>query len=177
MAGLRGIEDAVGQREAAAQEIEDAAGWKAAARGHAAAIRRTPPAGGLAPALGLAAALALMAAAMIVPAAAGWDVHVMSFPPLHAEWAPRTGPGTLPALGARGPRRASSRSTLAQRLPWRWLLAAVFAAGLAWMLALALVDGTGGIGHILTTPHEYLRTAHGVEDIPEMLREYVSRIP
>ena len=53
----------------------------------------------------------------------------------------------------------------------------MFAAGLVWMLALALVDGSGGIGHILTTPHEYLRTAHRIEDIHELLREYVSRIP
>ena len=131
----------------------------------------------MAAARGLAAALALMAAAMIVPAAAGWDVHVMSFPPLHAEWAPRTGPGTLPAL-ALAVLAALYAVDAAQRLPWLCRpLAAVFAAGLAWTLALALVDGTGGIGHILTTPHEYLRTAHRVHDVPEMLREYVSRIP
>ena len=147
------------------------------------AVARTAPPSRLpasvrswAPALGLAGALALMAAAMIVPAAAGWDVHVMSFPPLHAEWAPRTGPGTLPAV-ALAVLAALYAVDAAQRLSWRRLLAAVFAAGLAWMLALALVDGTGGIGHILTTPHEYLRTAHRVHDVPEMLREYVSRIP
>ncbi len=129
-----------------------------------------------APAVGLAAAIALMAVAMIVPTTAGWDVHVMSFPPLHAAWDPRVGPGTLPAV-VLAVLAAQGAVDVAQRLPWRWLLAAVFAAGLAWMLSLALVDGAGGIGHILETPQEYLRTARRIDDIPQMLREYVSRIP
>ena len=30
-----------------------------------------------------------------------WNVHVFSFPPLHAEWDPRVGPGTDPGRGAR----------------------------------------------------------------------------
>ena len=37
-------------------------------------------------------------------------------------------------------------------MAWRWLLPAVFAAGFAWMLSLALVDGAHGIGHILRRP-------------------------
>jgi hypothetical protein len=66
---------------------------------------------------------------------------------------------------------------LCERLSWRRLLAAVFAAGLGWMLALAFVDGTDGIGHILETPYEYLRTARRVDDVHALLPEYVSRIP
>jgi hypothetical protein len=153
-----------------------AARWQTAAAPATARAAARGPAPSRAAALGLAATLALMAAAMIVPAAAGWDVHVMSFPPLHAEWDPRVGPGTVPAL-VLAVLAALAAVDAAARLPWRWLLAAVFAAGLAWMLALALVDGVGGIGHILETPHEYLRTARRVDDIPQMLREYVSRIP
>ena len=65
---------------------------------------------------------------------------------------------------------------LSERLSWRRLLAAVFAAGLAWMLALAFVDGAHGIGHILETPYEYLRTARKVADVHQLLQEYVSRI-
>jgi hypothetical protein len=142
----------------------------------AVATRRRAPARRHAPALGLASALALMAAAMIVPTAAGWDVHVMSFPPLHAEWDPRVGPGTVPALvlAALAVRFAVD---VAARLPWRWLLAATFAAGLAWMLSLAFVDGADGIGHILETPYEYLRTARRVDHIGRVLGEWVGRIP
>ena len=47
---------------------------------------------------GLAGAVALAAVAMAVPAATGWYVRVHDFPPLHAQWRPRLGPGTLPAV-------------------------------------------------------------------------------
>ena len=56
-------------------------------------------------------------------------------------------------------------------------MAAVFGAGLAWMLSLAFVDGADGIGHVLQTPYEYLRTARRVDDVQLLLQEYVSRIP
>ena len=128
-----------------------------------------------APARGLAAAVALMVAAMAVPAATGWNVRVYNFPPLHALWMPRVGAGTvlsivLALLAAR------FAVDLAERLRWRWLLAAVFAAGLAWMLSLALVDGADGIGVILETRYEYLRTAREVTDVHQLLQEFVSRI-
>ncbi len=125
---------------------------------------------------GLAVALALVAAAMAVPALTGWNVRVRSFPPLHAEWDPRVGAGTVPAL-VLALLAARYAADLSQRLPWRALLAAVFAAGLAWMLSLALVDGADGIGHILGTPYEYLRTARNVTDVHQLLQEFVSRIP
>lgn len=125
---------------------------------------------------GLAAALALVALAMALPAVTGWNVHVRSFPPLHAEWAPRVGPGTLGAvaIAVLGARHAPA---LAERLTWRRLVVATFAAGLLWMLALALVDGRDGIGVILQTPYEYLRTARATDDLPATLREYTDRIP
>jgi hypothetical protein len=47
---------------------------------------------------GLAATVALMGLAMAIPTATGWNVHVMSFPPLHADWAPRVGAGTVPSI-------------------------------------------------------------------------------
>ena len=125
---------------------------------------------------GLGAALLLMAAAVVLPAVTGWDVRVRWFPPLHAEWQPRVGWGTLPAvvLGAAGlvlgPR-------LAEALPWRHLLLGSWAAATAWMLALAFVDGVGGVGRILETSYEYLPTARTTTDVPATLREYVSRIP
>ena len=124
---------------------------------------------------GLLVTLALMATAVIVPWAFDWYVHVHSWPPLHAEWDPRVGPGTLPAvvLAVWG---GWTVVPLAERVPWRTLLVLSFTVGLAWMLALALVDGRDGIGEILQTPYEYLRTARSVTDFHATLQEYVGRI-
>ncbi|MCW2848376.1 MAG: hypothetical protein JWR90_2350 [Marmoricola sp.] len=114
---------------------------------------------------------------MALPALTGWDVHVRYFPPLHAEWDPRTGMGTLPSLlvGALAVWQAVG---LAERLPWRTLLLSSYAGGVAWLFSLALVDGPGkGIGTILGDEYEYLRTARATSDLPAALREWVSRIP
>ena len=80
---------------------------------------------------------------MAVPAVLDWDVHVRWFPPLHAEWDPRVGlgHGAGRACSACWPWRYAV--DLAARLSWGRLLLAAYAAGLAWMLALALVDGLG----------------------------------
>ncbi|MFL6173170.1 MAG: hypothetical protein ACJ716_09810 [Marmoricola sp.] len=135
--------------------------------------RTAPPA---VAAYGVAVSVLLVALAMAVPAVTGWEVHVRSFPPLHAEWDPRVGPGTAAAVlvALLGVRYAAD---VAMVLPWRRLLVASWAAGLAWMLSLALVDGRNGIGQILQTPYEYLRTARATTDLPHTLHEYVSRIP
>ena len=125
---------------------------------------------------GITVTLVLVALAMAIPAAAGWDVHVRGFPPLLAEWGPRAGAASAAPL-ALAVLAACFAVDLAERLPWRWLLAAVFAAGLAWMLSLALVDGARGVGHVLETPYEYLRTARRTGDVHLLLQEYVSRIP
>ena len=129
-----------------------------------------------APFAGLAIAVALVTVAMALPALTGWDVHVRWFPPLHAEWDPRLGPGTVPSMlvGALAVWQAVG---WAQRLPWGRLLLATYAGGLAWLFSLALVDGEGGIGTILDTEYEYLPTARATDDLPATLREYVSRIP
>jgi hypothetical protein len=125
---------------------------------------------------GLAAALALVVLAMAVPATTGWDVHVRHFPPLHAEWEPRVGPGTMPAI-ALAVLAALQAGRLSERLPWGRLLLTAYVAGLAWMLALATVDGRDGVGAILGTDYEYLRTARATTDLPHTLETYVSRIP
>ncbi|MGI8901828.1 MAG: hypothetical protein ACR2HA_13055 [Nocardioides sp.] len=124
---------------------------------------------------GLVGAIVLMTLAMVVPAVTGWNVRVNSFPPLHAEWMPRVGIVTVPALllALLSVRFAVD---LAERLSWRLLLLATFVGGLAWMLALALVDGTSGIGDILDSDYEYLQTARATDDLPATLEEYVSRI-
>ncbi|WP_431075320.1 hypothetical protein [Microbacterium phyllosphaerae] len=121
-------------------------------------------------------ALVLIAAAVVIPAATGWNVRVKSFPPLHAEWMPRLGPGTPLAvlLGVAG---AIWGPRLAASLRWGWLLLVSFAASALWMFALATVDGLDGIGAILDHRYEYLGTAREVDDVGATLREYVERIP
>ncbi len=137
--------------------------------------RPTPTDRSALPWWGLGLSLALLGCAMAVPALTGWDVHVRWFPPLHAEWDPRVGVGTVPALvlALVGVRFAV---TWSERLTWRQLLVGSFLLGLAWMLALALVDGREGLDEILQTPYEYLRTARRTTDLGATLHEYVSRI-
>ncbi len=114
-----------------------------------------------------------------------WDVATRAprsaspheVPPLHGLWRPKLfGPGTVPAvmLALLGWRYAAS---LASRLSWGRLLAASYAASLAWLLSLALVDGTKGLSRQLGNPYEYLRTAREVHDVGALLDGYVSRIP
>src|SRR3954447_4769972 len=98
-------------------------------------------------------------------------------PPLHGLWRPKLfGPGTLPAvvLGLLGWRYAPG---LAARLSWRRLLAASYAASLAWLLSLALVDGSRGVSRSLGNPYEYLRTARSVGNVHHLLTGWVDRIP
>ena len=125
---------------------------------------------------GGAVAVVLIAAAIAVPALSGWNVRVKSFPPLHAEWMPRIGPG-LPMALAMGTLAVLFAARLSARLRWMPLQTIVFGAALVWLLSLALVDGLDGIGTILNHRYEYLGTAREVTDFGVTLREYVERIP
>lgn len=140
---------------------------------------------GRAAAVGLGAAVLLVVAAFVVPPLTGWEVWARSeraqaalghLPPLHGVWQPGVGIGTLPTLllavagVAWGPR-------LAQRLAWPRLLATAYAAGLAWLLALALVDGESGLTRKLGADDEYLPTARSVDDVGAFLTGFVERIP
>ncbi len=127
------------------------------------------------PWIGLGVALVLVALAMLIPAVTGWDVHVDYFPPLHAYWAPRVGPGTVPALVIAA--LASWRAyVVAEQASWRSLLLWSFLAALAWMLALALVDGLDGIQTILDTGAEYLNTARSLHNFGDALPGWVGKI-
>lgn len=126
----------------------------------------------------LGVAVFLMVAAMAIPAALDWNVHVFSFPPLHADWDPRIGPGTLPAvavavLGSWYAARA------AERWAWSRVLVGAFAGSVAWLTSLATVDGWDGIGVILNNQYEYLNTARDITSwsaVSTNLHEFVSRI-
>lgn len=104
------------------------------------------------------AGVVLVAAAVLVGRAIESSDHTLfvHWPPLLASWYPHIGPGTwaAPAVAvaviAHGP-------VLADRLRWRALLLGCYAASLAWVFSLALIDGWGrGIAERLTTKHEYL---------------------
>lgn len=98
------------------------------------------------------------------------------WPPLLASWYPHAGPGTAaaPAVAAAviayGP-------VLADRLRWRTLLAGCYAASLAWVFSLALVEGWDrGIARRLTTKHEYLRAIGRFDDIGAALQGFDAHI-
>jgi hypothetical protein len=129
----------------------------------------------LLPFVGFFVAVALAGWAMALPALTGWNVHVNTFPPLHADWDPRVGAGTVPAV-LLGLLAAWQAVPLAGRLRWGLLLLSSYVAGLAWLLSLAYVDGRDGVAKILDEPYEYLPTARAVTDLPHTLSIFVSRI-
>ncbi|MEU6205755.1 hypothetical protein ABZ814_19500 [Micromonospora musae] len=96
--------------------------------------------------------------------------------PLYATWHPHLGWGTPAALlvavavlgwGVRWARTAR----------WGALLAAGWAASVAWTLSLALVDGwSAGLTRRLTAQAEYLTEVPRVTDVPAMLAGFTSRI-
>jgi len=134
-----------------------------------------------APWAGLLVTGLLVAAALAVPALTGWDTHTRrddhaQLPPLHGFWDPGWGPGTAPAL-AIGLASWLLAVEWAARLRWRHLLLASYAVGLAWLLALAYVDGPSGISRVLGNDYEYLPTAREVDDVGALLERFVDRIP
>jgi hypothetical protein len=142
-------------------------------------VRRVPPT------VGLALTAALVVLAFALPHWLGWEVWSRAprsvrpdeVPPLHGYWQPTPfGPGTATAvlLAVAAWRWGPA---LAERLSWRRLLVVAYVAGLAWLLALALVDGTDGLSRQLGNPYEYLRTARAVDDVSTLLHGYVDRIP
>ncbi|MFI9155150.1 hypothetical protein [Streptomyces sp. NPDC053367] len=127
---------------------------------------------------------AVLAAALLVTAAVLVGRHIqgtrrtlfVNWPPLLADWEPHLGPGTPAALTVAAAVVAYGPA-LAARLTWRALLAAAWAASLAWILSLALVDGWHrGIAEQLTTRHEYLRSVGRFDDIPAALRDFTAHI-
>ncbi|MFE3165721.1 hypothetical protein [Streptomyces sp. NPDC059224] len=127
---------------------------------------------------------AVLAAALLVLLAVlvgrhlqdAYRVLFVHWPPLFADWDPHVGPGTpaavlvAAAVVAYGP-------NLAERLPWRGLLAAAFGACLAWTWSLALVDGwRRGVAGRLTSPNEYLTVIGRFHDIPATLRDFTHHI-
>ena len=133
-----------------------------------------------APWRGLALALLLVAAAIALPELLDWDTVARGdekgpFPPLHGYWMPKVAWASLLALALAGLGWRYGES-VAARLSWRTLLLTAYAVGLAWLLALALVDGEQGLSRVLGNPVEYLETARETDDIGGMLDTFVGRI-
>ena len=130
--------------------------------------------------IGLVVALVVLALSFAVPPLFGWDVDARSdmlgLPPLHGFVDLRASPTSVLAvlLAAAGVWRGEA---LARTLSWRRLLLASYVVGLAWLVALALVDGEVGLTRVMVSPTEYMVSAREITDVPAMLREYVDRIP
>lgn len=125
-----------------------------------------------------AAALGLVALAAVVGGVlylTGRPVHASSAP-LTAHWLPHAGPGTVPALVI-AVLVVRHGTQVAATMRWSRLLAAGYLASVAWIVALATVDGwQRGLAGRLTTRHEYLSEVGGVTDVPAMLRGFTGRI-
>ncbi|MFM9632314.1 hypothetical protein ACKI10_32375 [Streptomyces galilaeus] len=124
------------------------------------------------------AAVLLVTAAVLIGRHIQHTRHTLrvDWPPLLASWAPHVGPGT-PAAILLAAACVAYGPTLAVRLPWRALLAAVWGTATAWIFSLALIDGwQRGVAGRLTTRHEYLRAVDRFPDIPAALRDFTGHI-
>ncbi|MCO1660570.1 hypothetical protein [Pseudonocardia humida] len=101
----------------------------------------------------------------------GHEVY-LGWPPLLAQWLPHVGPGT-PAAVVTSVLVVVFGPGLARRMRWRGLLAAGYAAAVAWTLSLALVDGwQRGVVARLSSADEYLNDVGRVSDVGAMLRTF-----
>lgn len=125
--------------------------------------------------LSAAAGLVLVVASMVVPLWLPDDVRV-HFPPLHADWDPRFGLLTVPAV-AIGLLLVTVLPRLARTLSWRALLGTAFATTWVWIVAVAMTEGTEGLARTFERRQEYVYDAQRVGSIRTMLQTFVDRIP
>ncbi len=137
----------------------------------------TDPGAGRRATVGLAAGAVVVLAAMLLPVLTGVDVRVGTAPPLLGDWAARVWWSTPVAVAVAGVTAWGGLPAALHRLSWRRLLALSWVASAGWMVSLALVDGPDGMGRVLDGSTEYLQSARTVDDVGQMLRTYLSRIP
>jgi hypothetical protein len=121
--------------------------------------------------------VALLAVALV------WGAGIRARPGAHVGAAPFVGTWQ-PALGWRLLPAAAFAVVavrwgpgLARRLSWARLLAACWAAGLGWAVALALVDGPGALTAPLATRYDYLVEVPSVGSPGAFLRGFVDAVP
>ena len=127
-------------------------------------------------AVGLAAALILIAALVgVLLKHSGIQLHATTAP-LFARFHPHLGIGTPFAVVTAGLVVRFGPKVAAD---WRWhrALTAATAAGLVWLVSLALVGGREGILRPLATPYEYLIDVPRAGPLPDFLRSFAARIP
>lgn len=121
--------------------------------------------------------------ALVIVAGWAWGSHLndlgrpilLDAPPLFGEWDLRLNLRILlpvalaAAVIAIGPR-------LTAELSFRRLLGVTGLAAFAWALALAAIDGAGGVVDPLTTPPEYLGVIPGIESAGSFLSTFTERI-
>jgi hypothetical protein len=119
--------------------------------------------------------LVLVVAAIAVPRWTDEDVRV-HWPPLHADWDPRFGLLTLPAI-AIGLILWLALPRLAEHASWRGLLAYGFTGTWLWTMALAMTGGTDGLARVFERSGEYVYDAQRVDSIGAMVRTFIDHIP
>jgi hypothetical protein len=104
----------------------------------------------------------------------GVDIFLDS-PPLLGHWDLRLGTAVLLPVSVAGS-FVWAGPPLARRASWGSLLAASFAGVVVWSVALALVDGPGGISGPLTNSHEYLTAVPLISSPGDFLTHFTERI-
>jgi len=99
--------------------------------------------------------LAAAGLALTLIAASTSDRLGTASPPFLGRYELQVSAGSLLAPAVAGAGLLAVAARLHERLPWRVLLLASYAASLCWALALALADGTDGIAGPLAHPDEY----------------------
>ncbi len=124
-------------------------------------------------------AMALVAASTLVIVRGHWYSYLRIYtwaPPLFGYWHPHLGPGTPAAIviGLAGVRYGPG---LAMRWRWRTLTIVSYVVGVAWTIAVHLVDGwQRGVPGRLATGDEYLVDVPRILHSPGFLREFTSHI-
>lgn len=126
---------------------------------------------------GLGVGVLVVAAAMLVPPVFDVVVKAGRAAPLIGDWDLRIGPSSLVALALVVLAARPGVLERLERLTWGRLLALSWLLSVVWMVSLALVDGPTGLGKHLQHGTEYLGSARAADDVGEMLRVYISRIP
>lgn len=119
--------------------------------------------------------LVLVVAAVLVPLWVDEDVEV-NWPPLHADWDPRFGLLTLPAL-VLGVVLVLGLPRLLATVSWRAFLALTYGVTWIWTITVAMTQGQHGLARVFERSGEYVYDAQHVKAIGPMLRTFIDHIP
>lgn len=125
-------------------------------------------------AIAAAALVALSATVGAILNATGHPVHIKT-PPIFATVAPHLSWSTPVAL-AIAAATVWYGPALARALPWRRLLVASWATSVAWILALAMVDGWTRFARLFAKPSEYLSDIKNAPRWQDFLPTFAGRI-